>query len=73
MDPVDVRTLFGDPASLESGKLQFFALQYYLYLGLLQGLLVYPACLVSMLLSTPIAIVALANLKRSTSLGRGYS
>lgn len=73
LDSEDIATLFGDASSLQSGKLQFFALQYYLYLGLLHGLLVYPICLVSMLLSVPMIILTVLKAKQSMSRVHGSS
>jgi len=72
LDSEDIAALFGDASSLRSGKLQFFALQYYLYLGLLHGLLVYPICLASMLLSAPMVILTVLKARQSRNRVHGY-
>lgn len=73
LDREDIEKIFGDPSGLQSGRLQLFALQYYLYLGVLQGLLVYPPCLLTVLLSTPIVVVAVLRAKRGTTRVQDYS
>lgn len=73
LDRDGVEKLFGDPESLQSGRLQLFALQYYLYLGVLHGILVYHVCLLSALLPTPIAVAAALRVRLSARGVRGYS
>jgi len=73
LDPEDVRKIFGDPSTLQTGRLQLFALQYYLYLGLLQGLLVYPICLLTVLLSAPMVAVAVLKAMSPTTTRLDYS
>ncbi|MCL5788827.1 MAG: hypothetical protein M1357_03365 [Candidatus Marsarchaeota archaeon] len=65
-DPEDVTKLFHDTAGGGSEVVQLFVIQYFLYSGVLEGLLVDPVCLLTLALPLPLLALIPVRLNRRT-------